>query len=61
MGKRHGPEFFIKAYGKEHPDIAKKVKSGKMECPFLKTSIQGLTKRFRSKGIDVPAELIKER
>lgn len=57
---RPTPEFFIKAYGKEHPDVAKKVKSGKMECPFLNTGIKGLTKRYRAKGIDVPVELFKE-
>lgn len=63
MGKKIEPGFFIDAYGKEHPDVAKKVKAGKKECPFLNTGIKGLTKRFRSKElpVKVPSELFKER
>ena len=56
MGKKYGPEFFQDQYYKEHPEVAKKVKSG-AQCPFGNTGISGLTSRFRN--IEGPGKALK--
>lgn len=64
MVKKPDAEFFLSSYYKEHPEVAKQVKSGKKNCPFAESSITGLSGRFRKKVIPkdaVPKEIYKER
>ena len=59
MGKKYDADFFIGSYFKEHPAEHKKVKSGKMSCPFSESSITGMSKRYRHK--ELPKEIDKKK